>query len=169
MPRERNTTKAQLNPRDENRRFTTMAQLNPLEENRKFTLTYNNSIEEPRDLFRRGGVKRPITVLRCHELSRSCQYEHTPPRIDFLIDSDGYVIPDKSSGFSFFSSIPAMVQVLSDTHGKVWKLSRGSPFPDELQIDYQGGKHGNIKPKSGSRLTKEQLEEMLKCLPWERH
>ena len=63
-------------------------------------------------------------------------------------------------GFSFFSSIPAMVQVLSDTHGKVWKLSRGSPFPDELQIDYQGGKHGNIKPKSGSRLTKEQLEEV---------
>ena len=89
---------AQLNPRDENRRFTTMAQLNPLDENRKFTLTYNNRIEEPRDLFRRGGVKRPITVLRYDELSRSRQYEHRPPRADFLIDSDGYVIPDKSSG-----------------------------------------------------------------------
>ena len=63
-------------------------------------------------------------------------------------------------GLSFFSSIRAMVQVLSDTHEKVWKLSRGSPFPDELQIDYQGRNHGTIKPRSGSRLTKEQLEEV---------
>ena len=83
MPRERNTT---------------MAQLNPLDENRKFALTYNHRIEEPGDLFRRGGVRTPITGLRCDELSQLREYQHRPPPADFLIDTNGYVITDRSSG-----------------------------------------------------------------------
>ena len=53
-----------------------------------------------------------------------------------------------------------MDRVLSVPREKVWKLRRASPFPDELQISYDGRRHGTIKPRSGSRLTKEQLEEV---------
>ena len=63
-------------------------------------------------------------------------------------------------GLSFFSSIDDMRRVLSVPREKVWKLRRGSPFPDELQISYDGRSHGTIKPRSGSRLTKEQLLEV---------
>ena len=75
-----------------------MAQLNPLEENRRYALTFNRRIEEPRDLLRYGGVKRPIGNLRCSDHSSLRQYTNRPPRADFLIDEDGYVITDKSSG-----------------------------------------------------------------------
>ena len=53
-----------------------------------------------------------------------------------------------------------MDRVLSVPREKLWKLRRASPFPDELQISYDGRRHGTIKPRSGSRLTKEQLEEV---------
>ena len=43
---------------------------------------------------------------------------------------------------------------------RVWRLGRGSPFPDELQITYDGERHGTIKPSIGSLLTIEQLEEV---------
>ena len=44
--------------------------------------------------------------------------------------------------------------------GRVWRLGEGSPFPDELQITYDGERHGTIKPSIGSRLTIGQLEEV---------
>ena len=43
---------------------------------------------------------------------------------------------------------------------RIWKLSRGSPFPDELQINYDGRRHGTIKPREGSSVTKEKLVEV---------
>ena len=75
-----------------------MEKLNPRDENSKFALNYNKSIEEPGDLFRCGDEKTPITALRCDELSPSRQYEHGPPRADFLIDDNGYIIARDSSG-----------------------------------------------------------------------
>ena len=75
-----------------------MTQLNPLEENRRYALTFNQRIEEPRDLLRYGGPKRPIGNLRCSDRSSPRQYTNRPPRADFLIDEDGYVITDESSG-----------------------------------------------------------------------
>ena len=49
---------------------------------------------------------------------------------------------------------------LKKLRGRIWKLSRGSPFPDELQIKYDGRRHGTIKPRKGSSVTKEQLVEV---------
>ena len=40
----------------------------------------------------------------------------------------------------------------------VWRLRRGSPFPDELQIVFNGS-HASIKP-SGTEVTKEKLKEV---------
>ena len=70
-----------------------MAQLNHLEENRRFALTFNHRIEEPRDLFRYGDVNRPIRPLRWLP-----QNQVNGQRTDFLIDEDGYVITEESTG-----------------------------------------------------------------------
>ena len=40
---------------------------------------------------------------------------------------------------------------------KVWRLRRGSPFPAELQIVYDGT-HAGIKPSTA--VTREQLKEV---------
>lgn len=81
----------------------TMAQLNDLEGNRRFVLSYNKKIERPNDLLRSGHAKRPITSLRYATLSSLRQCSNTPRILDFLIDdTNGYVIPNKSSG-TFFS------------------------------------------------------------------
>ena len=40
---------------------------------------------------------------------------------------------------------------------RVWRLRRGSPFPDELQIVYDGI-HAGIKPSIA--VTREQLKEV---------
>ena len=84
-------------PRERN---TTMEKLNPLDENRKFALTYNKSIEEPGNLFRCGDEKTPITDLRCDDLSHPRQYDQNRPGrpADFLIDNNGYVNAEGSSG-----------------------------------------------------------------------
>ena len=63
-------------------------------------------------------------------------------------------------GLSFFSTIDKMPSGLKKLRGRIWKLSRGSPFPDELQIKYDGRRHGTIKPRKGSSVTKEQLVEV---------
>lgn len=44
--------------------------------------------------------------------------------------------------------------------GRLWRLKRDSPFPDELQITYDQERHGAILPSSELRLKKEQLKEV---------
>ena len=63
-------------------------------------------------------------------------------------------------GLSFFSSIRRMPRSLRGLSERIWKLSRGSPFPDQLQICYDGRRHGTIKPSEGSSVTREQLVEV---------
>ena len=63
-------------------------------------------------------------------------------------------------GLSFFSSFNKMPKSLQRLPERIWKLSRGSPFPDEPQINYDGRRHGTIKPREGSSVTKEKLVEV---------
>ena len=45
--------------------------------------------------------------------------------------------------------------------GKLWRLRRHFPFPNELQITYnQVDCHGTILPSHGQRLREEQLKEV---------
>ena len=53
-----------------------------------------------------------------------------------------------------------MAQRLTVNREHVWRLKEGSPFPDELQISVKDRRHGTIKPRTGIRLTREQLEEV---------
>ena len=46
----------------------------------------------------------------------------------------------------------------------IWTLRKGFPFPDQLQITYDGERHGTIKPSDGSQLTIVQLQEVNRKL-----
>lgn len=73
-----------------------MALLTDLEDNRKFALTYNRQIEEPEDLFRYGDVTRPIGDTIWKRFMTFIPRQQRPP--DFLIDEDGYIKIERSSG-----------------------------------------------------------------------
>ena len=76
-----------------------MERLRPLGERRQFNLTFHNEIERPQNLVRCGSEVRPIRSLRCQPDDPVLrQFPWTIRHADFLIDNDGYVIPDRSSG-----------------------------------------------------------------------
>ena len=54
-----------------------------------------------------------------------------------------------------------MLRTLRRMQSNTWKLSRGAPFPDEFQIDYdKKRKHGGIKPAARYRIKPAQLKEV---------
>lgn len=72
-----------------------MAQLTDLEGNRTFSLTYSKQIWEPKDLFRYGNVQRPIGDNIWNRFTTSKEVARYK---DFLIDENGYIDIDQSSG-----------------------------------------------------------------------
>ena len=73
--------------------------LNRLGEKRGFTLTYENSIEEPENLFRCGNKRRPIKDLRCDYHRRQYDHHNRLDRpADFQIDGNGCVNVEQSKG-----------------------------------------------------------------------
>ena len=76
-----------------------MEALRPLGQRKRFTLTFHNEIERPQNLVRCGSEKLPIRSLRCQPLDPKLrQFPRTIFPSDFLIDNDGYVDPEESSG-----------------------------------------------------------------------
>ena len=76
-----------------------MERLRPLGQRRGFTLRFHNEIERPENLVRCGSEERPIRRLRCQSSDpKSRQFPWTIHPADFLIDNDGYVIPESSTG-----------------------------------------------------------------------
>ncbi|XP_078351349.1 uncharacterized protein LOC144636080 [Oculina patagonica] len=129
----------------------------------RFNLTFNHQTVNI-NLIRKGGRREPIDQrLRCMRESEHQRGEHTK-QIDFITDEDGFIKPNSNSGLSVFSSQELMPEFLRKDTARLWQLDLNTPFPEELEISYDGRRHGVISPRR--RVSQENLEKMFKCLPW---
>jgi len=82
--------------------------------------------------------------------------------IDFLLDDEDQILTEESSGFSTFSSIQRMAHNLEINKRRIWEMSRGTPFPSEMEINYnQGSGHASIKPAIGVTVSPERFVKVM--------
>nr|XP_058941799.1 uncharacterized protein LOC131770104 [Pocillopora verrucosa] len=74
---------------------------------------------------------------------------------------------------SVFTNIEDMPDNLKKKREELWQLDEGSPFPDEVEIIVPEDRpyKGCIRPKENlnTPFTKDNIIEMLKCLPWKKY
>lgn len=90
---------------------------------------------------------------------------------DFWYSPEGDILP-QSPGLSTYIDFRKMPEYRKREPEKLWQLDEHSPFPDEVEIYVPKDRSfkGHIRPKGGleTSFTKDNIIEMLKCLPWKK-
>lgn len=157
--------------------------LHNLEEKKQFLFSYRKQIARGRKFIRSGNKRQAIvrSVVkgkikpfdpRVYERLMKGEITETDIKCDFWYDENGTITPHLP-GLSTFTNRRDMPPFLRERPEELWQLDRNSPFPEEVDIvvfEDQWWK-GYIKPKGdlGTSVTRDNLIEMLSCLPWKKY
>ncbi|XP_066025442.1 uncharacterized protein [Pocillopora verrucosa] len=154
-----------------------------LEEEKQFLFNYRKKIRRLK--FVRWGCNRQAIVRKrirqkikpfdpnLYEMLMEGKISEWDIQCDFWYSPEGRgnILPHLP-GLSTFTDFRRMPENLKRNPEELWQLDEHSPFPDEVEIVVPDDRpfKGYIKPKRDldTPFTKDNIIEMLSCLPWKK-